>query len=334
MGVPMWGLATCALLLSTSGAGHAQTAAAAYSTYPSRSITMIVVNPPGSGADIVARLVGRKMSEALGQQIVIDNRPGASGIIAAGMTARASPDGYTLLMGSSSSQAINASIYTSLPFDPIKDFAPISMVASTPYLMVAHPSLAVSSVAELIAMARARPGQLNFAAGGVAVGSTLAGQLFTHTAGVNIVMVPYKGAPQATADVVGGQVQLAFSTVPTGIPLVNAGKLRALGVTGAKRLKTNPDIPTIAESGLPGFDVTTWFGILAPRGTPSGIVAILHRDAVAAVNDPHVADALAALGYDVSGTTPEQFDALIKSEIARWSKVVAAAGIQRLSINE
>jgi tripartite-type tricarboxylate transporter receptor subunit TctC len=302
--------------------------------YPVKPIRLVVVNPPGSGVDIVARMIAKPLSEALRQQLIVDNRPGASGIVAADLVSKSLPDGYTLLMGSSSSQAVNASIYTNLPYDPIKDLAPISLLASTPYLLVAHPSLAAKTVKELIAMAKEKPGQLNYATGGLAVASTLAGELFKSIAGVNIVMVPYKGTPQATSDVVAGQVQLAFSTMPAGLPLVRAGKLRALGVTSAKRLTATPDIPTISESGLPGYEVQTWFGLLAPRAIPADILNRLHREAVTAVQHADIRDKLIPQGYEVTGTTPAQFGTLIVSEIAKWTKVVNAAGIPKLSVGE
>ncbi|HEX3170255.1 MAG TPA: tripartite tricarboxylate transporter substrate-binding protein, partial [Burkholderiales bacterium] len=206
------------------------TCAALAQAYPVKPIRMIVTFPAGSGADIVARTVGQKMAESLGQQVVVDNRAGAGGIVGSELTAKAIPDGYTIVMVSSA-HTINASMYTRLPYDPAKDFAPITMLASTPYLLVAHPSVPVKNVAELIALAKARPGQINYASGGVGVGSHLAGELFKNMAGVDIVNVPYKGAPQATADVVGGQVQLSLSTMPTALPLVRAGKLNALAVT-------------------------------------------------------------------------------------------------------
>ena len=312
----------------------AQTAAPKPDAYPTKPVRMIVVNPPGSGVDIVARLVGPKMGEVLKQQIVVDNRAGASGIIGVDLAAKSVPDGYTLLMGSSSSQVINACIYTNLPYDPVKDLAPITMLASTPYLMVAHPSLAAKSVAEVIAAAKAQPGKLNYATGGLAVASTLAGELFKSMAGVNIVMVPYKGTPQATSDVVAGQVQLAFSTMPAGLPLVKAGRLRALGITSAKRLSTTPDIPTIAESGLPGYEITTWFGILAPRATPRPIISRVQREAIIAINQPDVNEKLVGQGYEVVGTTPEQFATFIETEIAKFTRIVKIAGIPQLSAGE
>lgn len=322
------------LLIASCAASSLSAACYSAEPYPVKPVRLIVVNPAGSGADIIARTVGQKFSETFSQQFVVDNRGGASGITATELVARASPDGYTLLMGSSSSQTINAAVYTKLPYDPVKDLRPITMLASTPYLMVAHTSLPAKNVGEVIALAKAKPGALNYAAGGVAVGSTLAGELFKVTAGVNIVMVPYKGAPQATSDVVAGQVQLAFSTLPTGLPLVRAGRLKALAVTSADRVPVAPDIPSMAESGLPGYDVKTWFGMLAPRGTDTAIINRLHREAGRALEQPDVKQRLLVQGFVSHGTTPEEFSRLITEEIERWSSVVKAAGIQRLSLHQ
>ena len=295
-------------------------------TYPVKPIRMIVTFPAGSGADIVARTVGQKMAESLGQQVVVDNRAGAGGIIGSDLTAKALPDGYTIVMVSSA-HTINASMYSKLPYDPAKDFAAITMLASTPYLLVAHPSVPVKNVAELIALAKAKPGQINYASGGVGVGSHLAGELFKTMAGVDIVNVPYKGAPQATADVVGGQVQLSLSTMPTALPLVRAGKLHSLAVTSLKRVPATPEIPAIAET-VPGFDVRTWQGLLAPLGTPPAIIAKLREHALKALSAPDVTERLTAQGYQTVGNTPQEFAQIINTEIARWKTVVKTARIK------
>jgi tripartite-type tricarboxylate transporter receptor subunit TctC len=287
---------------------------------------MIVTFPAGSGADIVARTVGQKMAESLGQQVVVDNRAGAGGIIGSDLTAKALPDGYTIVMVSSA-HTINASMYSKLPYDPAKDFAAITMLASTPYLLVAHPSVPVKNVAELIALAKAKPGQINYASGGVGVGSHLAGELFKTMAGVDIVNVPYKGAPQATADVVGGQVQLSLSTMPTALPLVRAGKLHSLAVTSLKRVPATPEIPAIAET-VPGFDVRTWQGLLAPLGTPPAIIGKLREYALKALAAPDVSERLTAQGYQTVGNTPQEFAQTINTEIARWKTVVKTARIK------
>ena len=316
---------TIAIAVLAHGSWPAGTSAFAQA-YPTKPIRMIVTFPAGSGADIVARTAGQKMVESLGQQIVIDNRAGAGGIIGADLAAKAVPDGYTIVMVSSA-HTINASMYSRLPYDPAKDFAPITMLASTPYLLVAHPSVPVKNVAELIALAKARPGQINYASGGIGVGSHLAGELFKTMTGVDIVNVPYKGAPQATADVVGGQVQLALSTMPTALPLVRAGKLRALAVTSLERVAATPEFATIAET-VPGFDVRTWQGLLAPPGTPPAIIAKLREHVIMALNAREVAERLSVQGYQTVGNTPREFAQIISSEIARWRSVVKAAGIK------
>ena len=283
-------------------------------TYPTKPIRMIVTFPAGSGADIVARTAGQKMAESLGQQVVIDNRAG--GIIGSDLAAKAIPDGYTIVMVSSA-HTINASVYRKLPYDPEKDFAPITMLASTPFLLVAHPSVPIKTVADLIALAKAKPGQINYASGGIGVGSHLAGELFKTMTGVDIVNVPYKGAPQATADVVGGQVQLSLSTMPTALPLVRAGKLRAIAVTSLQRVPATPEFATIAET-VPGFDVRTWQGLLAPKGTPPAIIAKLREHAVKALEARDVNERLSVQGYQTVGNTPQEFTQIGKSEIARW----------------
>lgn len=313
-------LGLCCVIL----AGSAATTVCAQQ-YPAKPIRMLVSAPAGSGADIVARLVGLKMSEAMGQQIVIDNRGGAGGSIATDLTAKSSPDGYTIMMVTAG-HTINSSVFIKLPYDPVKDLAAITMLSSTPYLFVAHPSLPAKNVAELIALAKAKPRQLNYAAGGVAVGSHLAGELFKMRTGADIVNVPYKGAPQATIDVVAGQVHMAFITMPTALPLVRAGKLRALVVTSAKRVAATPEFPALAET-VPNFDVRTWQGLLAPAGTPAAVIARLHDTAVKGVTSADVAAALTAQGYEPVGNCPAEFEKLIRNEIAMWKAVVKAAGI-------
>ncbi len=296
--------------------------------YPNRPIRMIVTFPAGSGTDIVARMIGQKMSESLGHQIVVDNRPGAGGIIGSDLAAQAAPDGYTLVMVSAA-HTINPSVYRKLPYDAAAAFAPVTQLASTPYLLVAHPAVPAKNVAELIALARAKPGQINYASGGIGVGSHLAGELFKTMAGIELVNVPYKGAPQATSDVVGGQVQLSFSTMPTALPLVRGGRLRALGVTSAVRVPATPDIPAVAET-VPGFDVGTWQGLLAPARTPSTIVTTLRDHAIRALRASDVTERLTAQGYLSVGNSPEEFRNLIATETERWKSVAKSAGIKPL----
>jgi tripartite-type tricarboxylate transporter receptor subunit TctC len=310
-------------MLFVAGGGAVTACAQAY---PDKPIRMLVSSPAGSGADIVARLTGQKMSETFRQQFVIDNRGGAGGSIATDLTAKSNPDGYTILMVTAG-HTINPSVLKNLPYDSVKDLVPITLLSSTPYLFVAHPSVPVRNVAELIALAKANPRQLNYAAGGIAVGSHLAGELFKMRAGIDLVNIPYKGAPQATNDVVAGQVQLAFITMPTALPLVRAGKLRALGVTSAKRVVATPEFPAIAET-VPNFDVRTWQGLLAPAGTSPAIIATLHAAAVQAIKAADVVEALKSQGYESVGNTPKEFKQLIKDEIATWKDVVKSAGIK------
>ncbi len=318
---------SASILIATGGL---LSAGAGALDYPTKPIRLIVTFPAGSGADIVARTIGQKMAESLGQQVVIDNRAGAGGIIGSDIASKAVPDGYTLVMVSSA-HTINASVYSKLPYDPDRDFSPITMLASTPYLFVAHPSVPAKTVAELIALARAKPGQINYASGGIGVGSHLAGELFKSMAGIDIVNVPYKGAPQATTDVVGGQVQLSFSTMPTAVPLVRGGKLRALAVTSLQRVAAFSEIPAIAET-IPGFDVRTWQALLAPPRTSPAIVNKLREHAVRALALPDVNERLLAQGYQTVGNTPQEFAKIITGEIARWKTVVKTAGIKPMEI--
>jgi tripartite-type tricarboxylate transporter receptor subunit TctC len=319
--------AAAAMLLACAATGGSAVA----QSYPTKPIRLIVTFPAGSGADIVARTIGQKMAETLGQQIVIDNRAGAGGIIGSDLAAKAVADGYTLAMVTSA-HTINASVYSKLPYDPGEDFAPVTMLAWTPYLLVAHPSVPAKSIAELIALAKAKPGQINYASGGIGVGSHLAGELFKIATGVDIVNVPYKGAPQATADVVGGQVQLSFSTMPTALPLVRAGKLRTLAVTSLQRAAALPEVPAIAET-VAGFDVRTWQGLLAPRGTPTVIIATLREHAVKALGAREAAERLTAQGYQTVGNTPQEFAQIVKTEIARWKSVVKTSGIKPMEVD-
>ncbi|HYC45049.1 MAG TPA: tripartite tricarboxylate transporter substrate binding protein [Burkholderiales bacterium] len=317
-----------ALALSGSMAAPAAYAAAALD-YPVRPVRMIVVFPPGSGTDIAARLMAQELSGQLGKQFVVDNRPGAGGMIGTEAAVNSNPDGHTLVMVSSSF-TINPSVYAKVPYDAKKDLAPVTLIGATPYLFAAHPSVPAKTVSQLVALAKSKPGQLNYGAGGVGVGSHLAGELFKSTANVDIVMVPYKGAPQATADVMAGQVQLAFLTFPTGFPLVKSGKLTGLGVTSLKRVPVVPDIPTIAESGLPGFDVETWFGMLAPAGTSKDIVARVYQELIVALKKDQVRDKLTSQGYRVVANTPAEFERLIANEIDKWAKVVKVARIPQI----
>jgi tripartite-type tricarboxylate transporter receptor subunit TctC len=319
MGSPV--LKACALAALAISAAHAE-------VYPSKPIRMIVAYPPGGGTDIVGRVVAQKLGEALGQAVVVENRGGASGNIGTEIAARAAPDGYTILMGNVAPNAINVSLFKNLPYDPVADFAPITLVASTPNILVVHPNTPARAVKEVIALAKANPGTLNFASAGVGSSSHLAGELFRILAGADIVHVPYKGAGPAMVDVLSGQVQLYFATMPAAMPHVKSGKLAAVAVTSAKRSPALPDAPTIAESGVPGYEASTWYGLLAPARTPAAAVARLHQATVKILADPALRGKLADQGFEPVGDSPEEFGAYIKSEIAKWGKVIRDAGIR------
>ncbi|HXJ52943.1 MAG TPA: tripartite tricarboxylate transporter substrate binding protein [Burkholderiales bacterium] len=294
--------------------------------YPSKPIRFVVAFPPGGGTDLVARTVAPRLAERLAQQVVVDNRPGAGGNLGTEIVAKSAPDGYTMLMGSVGPLAINASLFARMPFDPLKDLAPVTLAASTPNVLVVHPSLPVTTVRELIALARARPGAINFASSGQGTPAQLAGELFNSMAGVKMVHVPYKGAAPALADLLGGQVQVMFSTMPPALPHVTAGRLRALAVASLRRSPAAPELPTLDETALPGFEATTWHGVMVPAGTPSAIVAKLHDDIVAVLRTPEIAERLSSQGAEAIGNTPEEFASYIRSETAKWAKVVRESG--------
>jgi len=310
-----------ALLLAASAVAHAQ-------GYPSRPVRLIVPTSPGGGTDISARMLAPKLSEYLGQQIVVDNRPGASTMIGVELVARAAPDGYTLLMGISS-LAIAPYIQTKVPYDAVKDFAPVSQVVVLSNLMVSHPSLPARAVKELVAFARTRPGQINFAAGSVGSNPHLAMELFLSMTGLKMVHVPYKGQGPALIDLMAGHVSLSMANMLSALPHVKNGRLRAIGVTGAKRASVAPGIPTIAEAGVPGYEVVQWFGVLAPAHTPRDIIARLHVGIVRAVQDPAIRERFSGDGAETVGSTPEEFAAVIRADLSKWSKVIKDAGIKR-----
>jgi tripartite-type tricarboxylate transporter receptor subunit TctC len=295
-------------------------------TYPARPVTLVVAFTPAGPSDVLARVIGRKLEEVLKQPFVIVNRPGAGGNLGAEVVATATADGYTLLMGNNSILATNASLYKSLPYDPVKDFKPISLIGEQANILVVNPKLPVHSVAELIALAKAEPGKLNYASSGVGTAAHLAGALFKAQADIDIVHVAYKGAAPALQDLVAGQVQMMFATAASVIGFINSGLVRPLAVTTLKRNAVLPDLPTVAEEGLPGFEATTWHGLVAPAATPPAVVARLHDATVAALRDPALAKSLADLGVDISGSTPEEFARYITAEIPKWTAVVKASG--------
>jgi tripartite-type tricarboxylate transporter receptor subunit TctC len=294
--------------------------------YPSKPIRFVVAFPPGGGTDIIARPIAQKLSERLAQQVVVDNRPGAGGNIGTEIVAKSAPDGYTMLMGSAGPLAINASLFASMPFDPQRDLAPVTLAATTPNVLVVHPSLKVTTAKELIALAKANPGRINFASSGFGTPAQLAGELFNSMAGVKLVHVPYKGAAPALADLLGGQVQLMFSTMPPALPHVKDGKLRAIAVTSLKRSPAMPELPTLDETGLPGFEANTWHGVVLPAGAQAEVITRLNREIVAILHLPDVVERLSAQGAEPVGSTPEEFAAYIKSETVKWAKVVRDSG--------
>ena len=300
--------------------------AGVHAAYPDKPIRMLVGFAAGGGTDTTARAIGIPLAEALGQQVIVDNRPGAAGNIAADITAHSVPDGYTILMGTIAALAINPSLYQKLPFDPLKDFEPISLVVSSMNVLVVHPSVAAKSVKELIALAKAQPGKLSYGSSGVGGAGHLAGVLFDQLAGTQMIHVPYKGGAPAMIALVGGEVNMVFATAETAVPQIKAGKIRALGVTTAKRSALLPDLPTIAEGGLPGYEANNWYGLVAPAKTPAPIVERLNREVVKVLNMPNVKEQLFRSGLDASPSTQKEFGAYIKSEMAKWAKVVKASG--------
>ena len=294
--------------------------------YPSRPVTLVVAFTPGGPSDVLARIVGKKMEQLLGQPFVIENRPGAGGNIAAEGVAHSAPDGYTLLMGNNSILATNEALYKHINYSPGKDFIPITLIGTQANILVVNSDVAAHSLKELIALAKAQPGKINFASSGYGAAAHLAGELFKSDAKIDIVHVPYKGAAPALQDVIGGHDQMMFATAASVIGHIEGGRVRALAVTTLKRTKILPDIPTMDEAGLQGFDASTWHGLVAPAGTPPQVIAALHDAAVKALHDPGVEASLGKLGVDIVGDTPQEFQAYINSEIPKWTAIVKASG--------
>lgn len=304
---------------------YAATASAADTAYPERPVRVIVTFPAGGGTDIVARMVFQKVAERSGATFVIDNRGGAGGTIGTDLAAKSAADGYTLVVVSGS-HTINPSLYKKLPYDTVRDFAPVTMLVTGPGLLVVHPSLPARTVRQLIALAKERPGQMLYASAGNGTPPHLAAELFKHMTGTNIVHIPYKGNAQAMTDLIAGQVSLSFPTIPSALPHVQAGKLRALGVTSARRSSALPEVPAIAEAGVPGYEGSAWYGVLAPAGTPQGIIGRLQNELHNTLRLPELRDKLIAQGLEPVANTPAEFAAIIALEITKWSKVVAASG--------
>ena len=301
---------------------------AAAQGYPTKPIRLIVPFPPGGGNDIIARIVSRKLTESFGQQVVVDNRGGAAGNIGAETAARAIPDGYTLFLGGVGSHGINPGLHARLPYHPVKDFAPVSLIGSAPLLAVVPLSLPAKSIADFIQLAKARPGQLNFASSGTGTIAHLSAELLNLSAKIKVQHVPYKGTGPALTDLLGGQVHIMFNSAVSMLPQVRAGRLRALAVTSAKRSPAIPELPTIAESGVPGYEATSWYGILAPAGTPRPVIDRLWQEIAKSVQVPDVRDRLIADGADPAGSPPELFAAHIKRELARWAGVIRDANVR------
>ncbi len=296
--------------------------------YPTRPIRMIVPFPPGGGNDLLARSISQPLSQAIGQSVVVDNRGGAGGQIGATLAAAAAPDGYTIFLGSIGNLTFLPVLQSKLQYEPVRDFAPVTLLATSPFILVINPTVPAKSVKELIALAKAQPGKLNYGSAGPGSSLHMTGELFKLESGADITHVPYKGTAPALIDLLSGQVQMLFSTMPSVVPHVKTGKLRALGVSSTKRAGVVPDVPTIAEAGVPGFEVLNWQGIVVPKKTPDAIVQKLNRALLEALKSPETIKALANQGLDAAGGTPEQFGALIKSEIEKYGKVAKAANLR------
>jgi tripartite-type tricarboxylate transporter receptor subunit TctC len=315
------------LTLASCAWAHAASAdKASAQKYPTKPVRFVVPFAPGGSTDTLARALGQKVAEGLGQQVVIDNRAGGNGNIGMEIVANAPPDGHTIVLGYIANVAIGPSLYEKLPFDPVKDYEPITLIATSPNVLVAHPSVKATNMKELIALAKAQPGKLNYASASVASVGHLTGELINQLAGISMTHVAYKGSGQAVTDLLGGHIQLMYSGFSSTLLHIKSGKLRALAQTGAKRSPALPDVPTIAESGFPGFEATAWYGVHAPARTPKPIVARLNSEFVKALKLPDVRDRLSNLGFEIAGSTPEFYGNYIKSEIKKWARVVKASG--------
>jgi tripartite-type tricarboxylate transporter receptor subunit TctC len=316
-------LAACAVLV-TAVLAFAFPAQA--DTFPSRTVKLVVPFPPGGPLDATGRAIAQKLTEAWGQSVIVENKPGAGGNIGAGYVAKSAPDGYTVVMGALSTHAVNPSLYPKMPFDAQRDFAPITLVAITPNVLVVNPSLPVHSVKELIAYAKANPGKLSFGSGSIGSAGHLAGELFKVDAGVDMVHVPYKGAAPAMQGLLAGDTQLMFDNLASAMSQVKAGKLRALAVTSAERSKLVSDLPTMAEAGVPGFDISTWYGLLAPAGTPPDLIAKWNADVTKILSAPEMRERLATQGAEAAPDSPADFAKFIASELVKYAKIVKASG--------
>ena len=316
-----WSLPCIFIACAVASLAHAQ-------GYPAKPIRYVVGFTAGGASDITSRIIGQKLSEHLGQPVIIDNRAGASGTIAAGIVAKAPPDGYTLLSGATSILAINPGLYKKLDYDSLRDFAPVSQTVSMPQLLVVHPGVKAATLKELLALAKARPGELNYSSSGSGSSSHMAMELLKSMAGINVVHVPFKGSGQAMPALLAGQLQLVFDPMPSSLPHVKAGRLRAIAISTAKRSPAIQDLPTVAESGVPGYESSLWYGVLLPARTPPAIVAKLNQTINAILREPDVLERFAGLGAEPLGNSSAEFGKYIASEVVKWGKVIKAVGIQ------
>jgi tripartite-type tricarboxylate transporter receptor subunit TctC len=323
-----WKTALAALAASFAAIAAPGAMASDVASYPTKPIRIVVTFPPGGSADSMIRLIAPKLAGQLGQQVIIDNRPGAGGNIGLTQVARAAPDGYTLGLGAAGGLSANVSLYAQMPFDPVKDFAPISMVAFIPFILVANPSVPADKLPDLLAMARKEPGALSVGHGGNGTGMHLSAALLAQMADIRWTDVAYKGTGPATTDVLGGQIPLAISDMPASLQLIQAGRLKPLAVTSAQRLPALPDVPTVSEAGVPGYESVGWFGLVAPAQTPPAIVAKVNAGLKAALADPELQASIRGLGVEPSASTPDAFGAFIQAEIKKWAGVIKAADIR------
>ena len=319
-------VAACAAgIAAVSGSADAQAEVARH--YPSKSLRWILAFPAGGVSDLLARPIGQRLSDVLGQQIVVDNRPGASGIIASELAIRAPADGYTLMLGETSTHSVNVSLFKKLPYHPVKNFAPVTLLAESPLVLIVGPALAVNSVQELIALAKAKPGQLNYASGGSGTGTHLVPELFKSITGIQLTHIPYKGTPPALTDLLGGRVELMFPNLPPVIGQIKSRRLKVIAVSSARRVRSLPEVPAIAES-VPGFVANTWYGVLVPAGTPQPIVQKLNAALVTVVATAELRERLSGLGFEIATSTPEGLARYIRAEIDKWARVIQQAGIK------
>ena len=327
LGLPLFVYGIAVKWRAVAGASLLCLAGASFAQYPERAVRLIVPFSPGGGTDLTARLISQRLPDALGKQIIVDNRPGGAGNIGTELVARAAPDGHTLLVASLST-SVNVSLFPKLPFNPVTNFEPVSLFVTVPLMVVVHPSLPVHSIKDLVALAKAKPGELNYSSGGMGTANHVAGELFKYMAKVDIVHVPYKGGGPALADVIAGHVPLFFGTMTLTRDHAKSGRLRALATTGAARTAGAPELPTVAEAGVAGFEVGAWYGVLAPAGTPRPIVTKLSEELARIVRLPEVRESLRAQGTDPVGSTPEEFARYLRTEIDKWAKIVKASGMR------